>query len=69
MFSFELIILLLGLQAGLIYFKESRTFPSNSLRRPLRSILICDSIVFPLMYAICCLILASAERFDTVLSP
>ncbi|KIK05336.1 hypothetical protein K443DRAFT_130485 [Laccaria amethystina LaAM-08-1] len=49
MFSFELIILLLGLQAGLIYFKESRTFPSNSLRRPLRSILICDSIVFPLI--------------------
>lgn len=46
MFSFELIIFLLGLQAGLIYFKESRSF---SLRRPLRSILICDSIVFPLI--------------------
>lgn len=49
MFCFELIIFLLGLQAGLIYFKESRSFPSGSLRRPLRSILICDSIVFPLM--------------------
>ncbi|KIJ94820.1 hypothetical protein K443DRAFT_134609 [Laccaria amethystina LaAM-08-1] len=48
MFIFELMIFILGLQAGLVYFRESRSI--HSFRKyGLRKILIRDSILFPLI--------------------
>ncbi|EDQ99747.1 uncharacterized protein LACBIDRAFT_315296 [Laccaria bicolor S238N-H82] len=47
-FVLELLILLMGLRAGLSYFKETRSLPSLN-RFPLHSILLRDSILFPMM--------------------
>ena len=47
-FVFELVILLMGLRAGVSYFKETRSLPSSD-KFPLHSILLRDSILFPMM--------------------
>lgn len=48
-FGYELIILLLGIRAGISYFKESRSLPLKFRRYPLYSILLRDSILYPIM--------------------
>lgn len=47
-FVFELMIFILGFQAGLVYFRESRLIHSLG-KHGLRKILIRDSILFPLI--------------------
>lgn len=50
-FGYELIILLLGLRAGMQIFKESRSLPSPN-RYPLHFILLRDSILYPVIAVI-----------------
>lgn len=47
-FGYESIILLLGLRAGMQFFKESRSLPSSN-RFPLHFILLRDSILYPVI--------------------
>jgi len=62
-FGYELIILLLGLRAGISYFKESRLLPPKFRRRPLHFILLRDSILYPIVaFAIGVLHLLSWSR-------
>ena len=48
-FCYELLILILGIRAGIIFLKEARLLPSKFGRQSLRSILLRDSILYPIM--------------------
>lgn len=48
-FGYELITLLLGLRAGISYYKESRFLPFKFRRHPLHFILLRDSILYPIL--------------------
>ncbi|KIK00470.1 hypothetical protein K443DRAFT_132675 [Laccaria amethystina LaAM-08-1] len=48
-FGYELFILTLGIRAGILFLEEARLLPSNFGRQSLRSILLRDSILYPIM--------------------
>lgn len=48
-FGYELLILILGIRAGILFLKEARMLPSNFGKQSLRSILLRDSILYPII--------------------
>ncbi|EDQ99372.1 uncharacterized protein LACBIDRAFT_335043 [Laccaria bicolor S238N-H82] len=64
-FGYELLILILGIRAGILFFKEARMLPSNFGKQSLRSILLRDSILYPIMRLQCLGLVKVDEVYHT----